>query len=68
MISDPTFHNALGLNRRVINGKLRYQTQCSCGRLTAITSRRDAQKEQKAHRKEMRRQRRLSGDEPANVS
>lgn len=60
-------HREVNLARPMVDGKPRYQSQCSCGRLTTITSRRDAQKEQKAHRKEMRRQRRVSGDESTDL-
>lgn len=45
-------HTAVQLARPMVEGQPRYQVQCACGRLTEITSRRDAQKEQKQHRKE----------------
>lgn len=48
-------HSIVNLSRPMVDGKLRYQVKCSCGRFTAATSRREAEMEQKAHRKEQRR-------------
>jgi hypothetical protein len=48
-------HSTVLLSRPVIDGHLRYQVQCSCGRRTSVGSRNLAEREQKEHRKAMRR-------------
>lgn len=48
-------HRPIDLQRPVIEGKRLYQSVCWCGRKAAVGSRRDTQKDQKAHRREILR-------------
>lgn len=50
-----TDHQTVLLSRPMVEGRPRYQVQCSCGRKTEIGSRQLVQQEQKNHRKEARR-------------
>lgn len=48
-------HFYLSLDRPVVDGRPRYQVTCACGRKTEIGPRGQVEREQKTHRKEMKK-------------